>query len=142
MFTYLTMRPIDGVAYGLSNLVELIISCRSPVLTLCEQYYYFSIVFHVQPIRHTFDSIYLRPDLKCISFFQLLYRREDLSVTSIVTGIYLALLYVRLQHLVITIRTLSIIVHLSSTLQRLLVVVRTSIYNNTACILPIVLVVS
>ena len=46
------MRPIDGVAYGLSNLVELIISCRSPVLTLCEQYSYFSIVFHVQPIRH------------------------------------------------------------------------------------------
>ena len=45
------------VAYGLSNLVELIISCRSPVLTLCEQYSYFSIVFHVQPIRHTFDSI-------------------------------------------------------------------------------------
>ena len=56
MFTYLTMRPVDGVAYGLSNLVELIISCRSPVLTLCEQYSYFSIVFHVQPIRH-FDSI-------------------------------------------------------------------------------------
>ena len=39
---------------------------------------------------------------------------------------------------VITIRTMPIIVHLSSALQRLLVVVRTSIYNNTACILPIV----
>ena len=38
MFTYLTMRSIDDVAYELSNLVELIISCRSPVLTLCEQY--------------------------------------------------------------------------------------------------------
>ena len=52
MFTYLTMRPIDDVAYELSNLVELIISCRSPVLTLFEQYSYFSKVFHVQPIRH------------------------------------------------------------------------------------------
>ena len=49
MFTYLTMRPIDGVAYGLSNLVELIISCRSPVLTLCEQYSYFSIVSMYNP---------------------------------------------------------------------------------------------
>ena len=37
---------------------------------------------------------------------------------------------------------MSIIVYLSSILQRLLVVVRTGICNNTACILPIVLVVS
>ena len=44
LFTCLTMQPIDGVVYGLSNLVELIISCRSPVLTLCEQ--------NSQPIRH------------------------------------------------------------------------------------------
>ena len=34
------MRPIDDVAYELSNLVKLIISCRSPVLTLFEQYFY------------------------------------------------------------------------------------------------------
>ena len=51
------MGPIDGVAYGLSNLVELIISCRSPVLTLCEQYFYFSIVFHVQPIIDIIDYV-------------------------------------------------------------------------------------
>ena len=43
------MRPIDDVAYKLPNLVELIISCRSSVLTLFEQYHYFSIVFRVQP---------------------------------------------------------------------------------------------
>ena len=36
---------------------------------------------------------------------------------------------------------MSIVVHLSNTLQRLLVVVCASIYNNTACILPIVLMV-
>ena len=34
------MRPIDDVAYELSNLVELIISCRSPVLILFKQYPY------------------------------------------------------------------------------------------------------
>ena len=34
------MRPIDDVAYELSNLVELVISCRSPILTLFEQYPY------------------------------------------------------------------------------------------------------
>ena len=38
LFTYLTMRPVDDVDYELSNLFELIISCRSPVLTLFEQY--------------------------------------------------------------------------------------------------------
>ena len=76
------MRPIDDVAYELSNLVELIISCRSPLLTLCEQYSCVSIVFHVQPIKRW--SYWLRPDIKCIPFFELLYRREDLSVTSTV----------------------------------------------------------
>ena len=40
LFTYLTMRPNDDVAYELSNLVELIISCRSPIFTLFEQYTY------------------------------------------------------------------------------------------------------
>ena len=35
----------------------------------------------------------------------------------------------------VTVRTISIIVHLSNTLQRILAVVRTSTYNNTACIL-------
>ena len=37
------MRPIDDVAYKLPNLVELIISYKSPVLTLFEQYSYYSI---------------------------------------------------------------------------------------------------
>ena len=40
MSTYLTMRPIDDVSYELSNLVELIISYRSPVLTSFEQHSY------------------------------------------------------------------------------------------------------
>ena len=35
------MRPVDDVTYELLNLFELIISCRSPVLTLFEQYPYF-----------------------------------------------------------------------------------------------------
>ena len=40
VFTYLTMRPVDDVAYELSDLVELIISCTSPVFTLFEHYPY------------------------------------------------------------------------------------------------------
>ena len=43
MFTYLTMRPIDDEAYELSNVVKLVISCRSPVVTSFEQYSYVSI---------------------------------------------------------------------------------------------------
>ena len=58
------MRPLDSVAYGLSNLVEVINSCRSPVLTLCEQYSYFSIVFQYNPsdidnIDYVLISVYL-----------------------------------------------------------------------------------
>ena len=49
MFTYLTMRPIDDVAQELSNLVELIISCRSPVPTLFEQYSYFRKCYMLNP---------------------------------------------------------------------------------------------
>ena len=46
-----------------------------------------------------------------------------------------------LTYSIITIRTMSIIVHPLSTLRRLLVVVRTGIYNTTACILATVLII-
>ena len=63
-----------------------------------------------------------------------------ISVTSTVNRhIPSTVIYVRLlTSSVITIRTMSVIVYLSNTLQRLLVAVRTSIYNYTARILPIV----
>ena len=47
MFISLTMRPIDDVAYGLSNLIELVVSCRYQflhcvsnilILVLCSMY--------------------------------------------------------------------------------------------------------
>ena len=48
---YLTMQPIDAVAYELFNLVELIIWCRSQFLRSLSNFL-LSIVFYVQPIRH------------------------------------------------------------------------------------------
>ena len=78
-----------------------------------------------------------------ILFSKLLCKREDLTVTSTVNRhIYSTVLYVRLSTssvitgtCEVTVRTIFIIVHLSNTLQRLVAVVRTSIYNITACIL-------
>ena len=78
------------------------------------------------------------------SFFKLLYRREDLSVTSTNVNWHISstVILLGLNIFCYNDTYVVIIVHLSNTLQRLVVVVRTSIYNNTACILPIVLVVS
>ena len=77
----------------------------------------------------------------CISFSKLFYEREDFrntyrkptyiqyySICQTLTSSVITICEV-------TVRTISIIVHLSNTLQRILAVVRTSIYNNTACIL-------
>ena len=81
-----------------------------------------------------------------ISLAKLLCRRKDLTVTSTINRhISGTVLYVRLltssvitEICEVTVGTIFIIVHLSNTLQRLLAVVRTSTYNNTACILRIV----
>ena len=77
-----------------------------------------------------------------ISFSKLFCKREDLTVISTANRhISSTVLYQTLTSSVITgiceiaVRTISILVHLSNTLHRLLAVVRTSIYNNTACIL-------
>ena len=133
------MRPIDDVAYELSNLVELTILCRSSVLTLFEQYPYLVCSMYNPSYIDNIDCV-LISSVSHSSIF--LYRREDLSVTSTVNRhISSTMICQTSTSSVITIRTMSIIVHLSSTLQRLLVVVRTSIYNNTACILPIALMI-
>ena len=80
--------------------------------------------------------------ISSVSYSSILYRREDLSVTSTVNRyISNTVICQTSTSSVITIRAMFIVVHLSSTSPRLLVVVRTSIYNDTACILQIILVV-
>ena len=130
---------MDDVACNLSNLVEFIISCRSPVLTLFEQHPHLVQCSMYNPsdidnidyvmissVSHS-PSYCIDGRIKCDIYRKLAYIY------------YSTVIYVRSS--VIAIRMMSIIVHLSSTLERLLVVVRTSIYNNTACILPVVLMV-
>ena len=136
---YLTMQPIDDVAYDPSNLVEFTMLCRPPVLTFFEQYPYL-----VQ------CSVYNPSYIDNIDYVLILSVSCSPSccIREGFCNIYRKPVYIQCCYLcqtstssVITIRTMSIIVYLSSTLQRLLGAVRTSIYNNTSCILSIVSVV-
>ena len=77
--------------------------------------------------------------LICISFSKLLYKREHFcNIYRKPAYIQYCSIHQTLTSSVITVRTISTIVHLFNTLQRLNVVVRTSIYDNTACILRVV----
>ena len=136
------MQVIDDVTYKLSNSVELIIWCRSPALTLFEQYSYLVLY-----------SMYNPSDIDNIDYVLILSLSRSpsycingrISVTSTVNRyISSTVLCQTLTSSVmtgiceVTVRMVFIIGHLSNTLHRLLAVVRTSIYDNTACILRIV----
>ena len=86
------MQLTDDVAYKLSNLVELIIWCRSPVFTFFEQYSYL-----VQCSMYNPSDIDNTDYVLIISFSKLLCKREDLTVTSTVNPhISSTVLYARL----------------------------------------------
>ena len=91
---------------------------------------------------HVANNNDLRPDLKCISFSKRLYKREDCIqccfVYHILTPYILLTVVVLKRTCEAIVRAISIVVRISNALQRLFVVVRTSSYNNAACVLQIV----
>ena len=80
----------------------------------------------------------LRPDLKCILFSKLLYKREDFIQYCLIHDTSTPYILVLRGTCEATVRAISIIVHLSNALQIFFTVVRASNYNNTPCILRIV----